>query len=356
MLKIKPNILVTGSSGFLGSHTIAHLSKNYRICGIDKRFPSKDQLKKFANIDFINLDISNTNELNKVINNQIDKYGNFDYIIHLAAEWSYSVKLAEQYHDINMKALNNVIELSSKHHIKRILYSSSITALKEDKVLDEKTSLITEKTHPYGWSKAHGEKTIQSSNVNSAILRITGVYSDFSELPPLTWLINRWTKPHILSRIIPGNGLTSMSYLHINDFTNLIELIISNDLNIGNKETFLVGTNGAISQNKLFEIIRNDFNLSNNPIYFPKDLVKLGLIGEKLTFQNPPEPLWMLNYIGKQLVTDSTYTQNKLSWQISNKSDIESYLPCLLNNYKNNQEKWKIKQLLRETHKHEYII
>lgn len=367
-------ILVTGSTGFLGSHTIAHMIKQgHRVLGIDVRMPSIHQLKSLntleSNVHFIQSDICQKEQFDEHIDHSINIHGPIDAIIHLAAYWSYNIN-SYTYGWCNRQSTTNIIDITKRHNIKQIVYASSITALNEESILTEISPLITSKVHPYGWSKAECERlfdnficTAKDQSVTLpqiSIMRLCGVYSNFCELPPLFWLINRWRTNTIESRIIPGNGLTSMDYLYINDFLNIVDKIIISRPNLQQIERFIASSSNAKSHNDLFKIIKKELNLKSDPIYISKTGVRLGLFLENIasTIGLRPAPFerdWMMDYIDKQILTNSSITQNKLSWSISPESSIEHHLPIILDNYKKDPEKWIQRQFSRGNHQYLYI-
>tara|TARA_Y100000590_G_scaffold455300_1_gene603679 strand:+ start:638 stop:1621 length:984 start_codon:yes stop_codon:yes gene_type:complete len=145
-----PNILVTGSSGFIGFHFCKKIlsvgNKNINLTGIDNHNNFYDinlkknrlkELKKYKNFQFYNLDITNSFKLNK--NFKLKKY---DFIIHLAAQAGvrHSIEKPEQYFDSNLLGFFNILESSRKNKIKHLLFasSSSVYGNSNDFPLNEK--------------------------------------------------------------------------------------------------------------------------------------------------------------------------------------------------------------------------
>ena len=127
------NILVTGSSGFIGFHTINKLSKysKYKIFGIDNQNDyydvnlKKDREKiliKLPNYSFKKLDITNL----KLLNNFFKK-NKIHTVIHLAAQAGVrdSVKYPDKYFNNNIIGFYNIIQLSNKYKIKHLIFAST---------------------------------------------------------------------------------------------------------------------------------------------------------------------------------------------------------------------------------------
>lgn len=118
-------ILVTGSSGRLGSVTIEHLrNSGHQVIGIDLiRHPSTDHL----------IDIQNPKELEKISQG-------IDAIVHTAALHGKHYELnfpRAAFIDVNIKGTLNLLNAAVKNRLKKFLYLSTTsiygTAMKDEK-------------------------------------------------------------------------------------------------------------------------------------------------------------------------------------------------------------------------------
>ncbi len=125
------NIIITGSSGFIGFHACLKLLKGkHKIFGIDNLNPYYDVdlkksrleiLKKYKQFTFIKSDIENKNLIKKFNNKKIDM------IINLAAQAGVRHSLKDPYTYINSNLLGhvNMLELAKKNKVKKFIYASS---------------------------------------------------------------------------------------------------------------------------------------------------------------------------------------------------------------------------------------
>lgn len=128
-------ILVTGAAGFIGMHTsIALLDQGFEVVGIDNlndyytpklkhdRLNNIDESVNSSNFTFINIDISNKEEMVKLFENN-----NFVYVIHLAAQAGvrYSIENPMVYAESNIVGFVNILECCRYNNIKHLIYASS---------------------------------------------------------------------------------------------------------------------------------------------------------------------------------------------------------------------------------------
>ena len=389
---IRPyHILVTGSSGFLGSKTVVELSKyGHQVCGLDIRPPlaglawlemdarlflprlplaGSNSLIKLP-VNFVQADVSEKNDLSK-LNCQVQKYGPFDFIINYAAYWNYQRGNVDLYCKNNIIGAKNLYELAKKHNTKKIIFASSVEVLPSiinnlNNPINNYKDLTTYSNkvhvHPYGWSKAVTEKflienSLIESNPSIAIVRIGGVFSDWCELPPLSWLINRWSKCNFTGQIIPGKGLTGIPFVHRDDLVKLMNLIIDKHQILNQQNIFMAAPNLlSTTHNQLFPIIRKELGLSTDPIKLNANVVKLGLLAEKLVGLCPSEHFWMFKHIDTNNLDcyNLYHAQELLAWQPSNNLLIENSLPDMLERFKNQRDVWNYKQSQRENHNYVY--
>ena len=109
------SILITGGAGFIGSHLVKKLIKdypNYRIVNLDSltyasNLKNLENCKSFPNYKFIKGDIRKLEFLQELF-----KSNNFDIVIHLAAESHVdnSINNPFQFISTNIQGTHNLLE------------------------------------------------------------------------------------------------------------------------------------------------------------------------------------------------------------------------------------------------------
>ena len=129
---MKQTILVTGGTGFIGSHTTVELQEaGYDVVIVDNLSNSKievlDGIEKITGIrpafEEVNLEDKEATE------RVFQKYPNIEGIIHFAASKAVgeSVEKPLMYYRNNVVSLINLLEMMPKYNVKGIIFSSSWT-------------------------------------------------------------------------------------------------------------------------------------------------------------------------------------------------------------------------------------
>ena len=128
------NILVTGSSGFIGSNLCKRLltdNKDIRVIGLDNMNDYYDvklkeyrleELKKYDNFIFIKGNIDDKDLMDEVFS----KYKP-EIVVNLAAQAGvrYSIENPDAYIESNIIGFYNILELCRKYPVKHLVYASS---------------------------------------------------------------------------------------------------------------------------------------------------------------------------------------------------------------------------------------
>ncbi len=179
---MKQTILVTGGTGFIGSHTTVELQEaGYKVVIVDNLSNSRadvvDGIEKITGIRpaFEQADCCDFEAMDKIF----AKYPDIDGIIHFAASKAVgeSVEKPLKYYRNNFVSLINLLELMPKHNVKGIIFSSSCTVYGQP---DPQYLPVTEDApikpaeSPYGNTKQVNEEiirdTIKSGSPIKAIL------------------------------------------------------------------------------------------------------------------------------------------------------------------------------------------
>lgn len=165
---MKKRILVTGGTGFIGSHTVVELQESgYDVVIIDNLSNSNadtvDNIEKITGIrpDFEQVDCLDFAAVEGVF----AKY-KIEGIIHFAASKAVgeSVQKPLMYYRNNIVSLINLLELMPKYNVKGLIFSSSCTVYGQpDKLPVTEEAPIKKAESPYGNTKQINEEIIHDT-------------------------------------------------------------------------------------------------------------------------------------------------------------------------------------------------
>jgi UDP-glucose 4-epimerase len=166
---MKRKILVTGGTGYIGSHTSVELiNEGFDVVIIDNLYNSEaevaDRIKMITGIkpDLEIIDICDKPALEKFFMNHQD----IEAIIHFAAYKAVSESVSKPlaYYYNNLVSLVNLLDLMKKFRIPDIVFSSSCTVYGQpEKLPVTEDAPLQPATSPYGNTKQVGEEIIRDA-------------------------------------------------------------------------------------------------------------------------------------------------------------------------------------------------
>ena len=163
------SILVTGGTGYIGSHTVVELQQSgHRVIIVDNLSNSnKSVLGGIAKITGIRPDFEQADCTDfKAMDVLFAKYGDIKAVIHFAASKAVgeSVEKPLLYYRNNLTSLINLLELMSKYGTEALVFSSSCTVYGQPDVLPvNEDAPIKPALSPYGNTKQISEEIITDS-------------------------------------------------------------------------------------------------------------------------------------------------------------------------------------------------
>ena len=158
-------VLVTGGTGFIGSHTVVELiNAGHEAVIVDNLYNSDihvlDRIETITGVrpEFFETDILDFDGLEKVF--QTHQY---DAIIHFAGYKAVGESVAKPlvYYENNISGSLNLYHLAAKYNVKRIVFSSSATVYGDDFEAPFKEEYgYGTTTNPYGTTKLFNERIL----------------------------------------------------------------------------------------------------------------------------------------------------------------------------------------------------
>lgn len=215
-----PKALVTGATGFIGSHLVEHLSTHHwKITCLIRKRSRTECLRKFP-VRLIRGNTDDTQILEKAVEGQ-------DYVFHLAGR----IRTASPkiYDKDNRQLTHDLAQacLKKNHHLKRFLYVSSISAAGPSppgRCANE--SLPPSPTSEYGRSKLRGEQAVQkvAHLIPVTIIRPPNVYGPRQQETEALIKLIKWR----LVPLLKDRPSSRVSLIYVKDLTRgMVEAVLS---------------------------------------------------------------------------------------------------------------------------------
>jgi UDP-glucose 4-epimerase len=220
-------VLVTGSSGQLGSFVCELLADSHEVIGMDIResaFPSTRSLTELG-------DITDEQHVRKAVTD-------VDAVIHCAAQVSVERSFEDPVTDLNTNVLGtvNLLHASSRSGVKKFLYVSSAAVYGNPRSQPIPENHPTEPMSNYGASKLAGERFAlsyaHSSHLDVVVVRPFNFYSPRADpASPYSGVITKFVsrvregKPPI----IEGDGGQTRDFIHASDVASMLVSVIEKD-------------------------------------------------------------------------------------------------------------------------------
>ncbi len=175
-------VLVTGGTGYIGSHTVVELiNAGYDVAIVDNLSNSNinvlDGIEKICGVrpPFENIDCNDYENMDRLFG----KYPDIVAVIHFAASKAVgeSVEKPLMYYRNNIGSLITLLELMKVHKVQNIVFSSSCTVYGQPDILPvDENAPIKPALSPYGNTKQINEEIIRDtahsdSNLHAILLR-----------------------------------------------------------------------------------------------------------------------------------------------------------------------------------------
>ena len=145
-------ILVTGGSGFIGSHVVEHYQDRAEVIVLDDLRTGHRRNLDGLKCRFVEGSILDRPLVDKIMSG-------VDYVIHLAALVSVpeSMSMPGETVNINVHGLLNVLESARSHGVKKLCFASSAAVYGENPVQPKVETLPPDPRSPYAITKLDGE-------------------------------------------------------------------------------------------------------------------------------------------------------------------------------------------------------
>lgn len=323
-------ILVTGGTGYIGSHTVIELqNKGFDVVIVDALFNSKiqalDAIEKISGIrpEFESFDLADQ----KLTDDFFSRHKDIKGIIHFAAHKAVgeSVEQPLKYYRNNLDSLMNILECMDKYNIPNLVFSSSCTVYGQpdaEHLPVSEEAPIKKAESPYGNTKQIAEEIIFETinayqGLNAIALRYfnpVGAH-DSAMLGELPLGIPNNLMPYITQTgygireclkvygddYDTPDGTPIRDYIHIMDLAKAHVIAVERMINEKMKKSFEIFNLGTGTGYSVLEVIRSFEKISGVKLNYE-------IVGRRA---GDIEKVW----------ANPTFSNNELGWKAERQLD-----------------------------------
>lgn len=331
-------IVVSGSSGLIGTSIINELSKKYFVVGLDNvgyPFPPVEA-------ECVCIDINSDQSIERAFTRIRYAYGDrIISFIHLAAYYSFNTKSSPLYDKITVKGTERLLKFLKGFEVEQFMFSSSMLVYKPSepgKKINEDSPVKAKWGYPK--SKVDTEKLLhdQRENIPVLNLRVAGVYNEEGSSIPITNQIQRVYEKQITSYFFPGDPSHGSTFIHLDDLIDAMVKAVEKRKELPSELTLNIGEEETLSYNQLQSIISKQIHRKEiKVIRIPKFLAKAGAFMQNLMGNSFIKP-WMVDFADDHLGMDSSKAEHILNWKPQ--YSLRGTLPKMIESLKSNPEKF----------------
>ncbi|WP_216840447.1 NAD-dependent epimerase/dehydratase family protein [Falsiroseomonas tokyonensis] len=335
-------VLITGSSGFIGSALIGRLAASgLPLVGLDRAGPPDPPAPAHA-IDF---DLSSDDGVKAALEEVRRRFGNrIASVVHLAAYYDVSGEANPLYDKITVEGTRRLIDALQAFEVDQFIYASTMLVHKPTDRPDERIneSSPIEPSWAYPESKVRTEALLRERHgkVPVVFLRIAGVYDDFGHSPFIAEQVARIYEHRLAAHVYPGMLCAGQSFLHLDDLTDAIARLIERRRELPPELPLLVGEPEALGYAEVQNIIGEALHGEEwTTVRVPKTLAMAGvwLQNEVLGGDEFVKP-WMVEQSSDHYILDISQARSLLNWEP--KHSLREALPRMVEALKRNPVGW----------------
>lgn len=318
MTNAKPNIIVTGSSGLIGSAVVRRLAPTFQVIGFDlegEPYPPPQA-------ECVSVDLTSEASIERGLDRIRYAYGDaIASVVHLAAYYNFSGGPSPLYEQVTVRGTERLLHALQQFDVQQFIFSSTMLVhrptepghpLNEDWPLEAKWD--------YPQSKIDTERAIHEARgaIPALNLRVAGVYTDYCDSIPISNQIQRIYERRLTSHVYPGDVNRGQTFVHLEDLVDAIVLAIDARTTLPDEMAILIGEPVTYSYDELQRAfaaeIHHDPDWETHEI--PKSIAKTGAwIEDKVPgMEDPFIKPWMIDMADDHYELDIARANDLLGW------------------------------------------
>jgi dihydroflavonol-4-reductase len=257
-------ILVTGGTGFIGSHLVEGL-RGEIVCLVRK--PSNTEHLEKMGVELVYGDLTDIESLKKAAKD-------VDIVYHLAAYYTFH-GVWNNYYSINVMGTRNLVQACQ--NIDQFIYCSSTEAVGPVKIVPADETHPCNPQYDYGKSKVMAEQIIHDEvkkGFPATILRPVGVYGPRCVDDVSYYFMVHLGRNSFLTKFIAGSGNNFVHFVYVKD---VIQGFVKASTKTALGETYFISSEKALTYNEVYEIVCTLLERDPPSLHVPSFLAKMGI-------------------------------------------------------------------------------
>lgn len=341
-------LIVTGSSGLIGSAFLDRVGESSTGMGFDRKEPPHPP-PKTAHV--IACDFSSDESVYTALD-EVRRLGHrrIASILHLAAYYSFASESSPLYEQVTVRGTERLLHGLRDFEVEQFIFASTMLAhapcepgerIDEDWPLDPKWD--------YPKSKVTAEQLIvrERGDVPVVLMRIGAVYDDRCHSIPLAQQIRRIYEKRFIGRIFSGDITHGVAFVHLEDLVEALVLAVEHRKELPQITTLLIGESETLSYDWLQRAISRELHGKEWKTFrIPKALAKLGCwLQSLLPGADPFLKPWMIDLSDDHYTFDISRARTLLGWEP--RHSLRKSLPTIIDELKFDPVGWYQENKLR---------
>ena len=334
-------LIITGSSGRIGSSFIDRIGESFIELGFDREGPPHPP----PDTEYvINCDLSSDNSVWAALD-KVRRLGHkrITSVIHLAAYYSFSGEPSPLYEQVTVRGTERLLHGLRDFEVEQFIFSSTMLVhapCEPGERINEEWPLKPKWDYPK--SKVTTEQLIvrERGDVPVVLLRIAGVYDDHCHSIPITHQIKRIYEQRLIGHIYSGDITHGAAFLHMDDMVEALVLAVKHRKDLPQVTTLLIGEPDTLSYDELQRIISRRLHGKEWKTYrIPKPVAKLGAwLQNLLPGADPFIKPWMIDLSDDHYALDISRARTLLGWKP--RHSLRETLPNILTELQSDPVGW----------------
>ncbi|MGH9161008.1 MAG: NAD-dependent epimerase/dehydratase family protein, partial [Vicinamibacteraceae bacterium] len=336
----RPLLLVTGSSGRIGSAVLERFAPTYQVVGIDRVDPPE----AVPEADYRIVDLTSDERVASALTQIRAGHGShIASVVHLAAYYDFSGEPSPKYEQVTVRGTERLLRALHPFEVEQFVFSSSMLVhapTEPGRLITEDSPLVPR--WPYPESKMSTETIVraQHDRMPFALLRIAGVYDDECHSIPLANQIQRIDERRVTGKVFPGHAAHGQAFLHVDDLVDALARVVERRATLPDDLVLLLGEPETLSydelQHTLGRLIHGEEWTTRE---IPKSVAKAGAwTKEIIPGEDPFIKPWMIDFADDHYALDVSRARALLDWEP--RRSLRETLPTMVAKLKENADSW----------------